>query len=285
MKCRFTDPLALHILYIRDLLMGWRKNPLRINAVQFIRPVGLGSTKPQLFRCDDGFDYVIKLGLFNRAKKALVNELIAYRLGKLLDLPLPKYRIVHVPKQLIDLTPISERFKISPGPAFGSRYIPHAIFPLTKEAISKCTNVKKAADMIVFDLWINNIDRRGSNLLIEGEKNYQMFLIDQGHSLYLPGWTIKDLQEKVTVFQNNWPRLYHLFIPYIDSDHPFDQALQRVTSLAKRKIEESVKDIPLEWKVSEKELELLAEGLEKRRFLIERKLLEFKGFFPQWNRT
>src|SRR5271154_1483751 len=96
-------------------------------AVQYLRPMR-GGSQPQLMRCSDGKDYVVKFQNNPQGLRILANELLAALLAKALGLPVAESAIVNVPACLISGS--DEMFMelarghtpYMPGLCFGSRY-------------------------------------------------------------------------------------------------------------------------------------------------------------------
>ena len=90
-------------------------------ASRYLGAMSAGFCLPQLFQCDDGKRYVVKFMSNPQGIRGLPNELIACRLGKLLDLPLVPGNVVYLTQKLIDLEPSLKKQGVQPGPHFGSQ--------------------------------------------------------------------------------------------------------------------------------------------------------------------
>ena len=255
-----------------------------ITAARYIRPMRTGFCRPQLFECDDGNQYVIKFMSNPQGIRILPNELIAYRLGKLLHLPVVEGKIIYIPEQLIVTTPDLSPFHLTPGPHFGSVFYPNAIHA-TNDSISKCANLCQVPLIIVFDYWINNNDRAGSsaNFIVTREDVWTLRLIDHGSCFYGAGWASDILRQNNCHIEAYWGEVYERFVPFIDGPRPFDEALALLESLSRTQIEEAVIDIPEEWEVSQDELHVLIEHLIQRQSHVREAIEQLKPYFLIWS--
>ncbi|WP_416149885.1 HipA family kinase [Salipaludibacillus sp. HK11] len=244
-------------------------NEVVLEAVSYIHRLGKGSSRPRphLFTCNDGQKYAVRLMIDNKSIRPLVNEFVAYRLAERLDLPVPKTSIVHVSDNLIQN---SSRFpkNIVPGNHFGSFYYIDTILP-TKKSIFRCRNVDKIADMLLFDIWINNRDRNLTNILVRKKKqDYQLILIDHDKVFNHRDWKgenlIKNMSENKLEYR--WGRNQKYFRNFINSKAAVKKSLRRIEALPKSEIAFIVNAIPKEWCVSSKERNTLVRFLELRKF-------------------
>ena len=104
------------------------------------------------------------------------NEFIAYQLAEKVGLPVPKTDFLKFGERLGTVS-----FMV-PGDANLWSVFPH------KNALEySLAEFGELGLLVVFDLWIYNIDRHQDNLMyskIAGEEKYRFFAIDHGHSLY-----------------------------------------------------------------------------------------------------
>jgi hypothetical protein len=256
-----------------------------VHAVRYIGPMRTGFCRPQLFECDDGKQYVIKFMSNPQGIRILPNELIAYRLGKLLHLPVVEGKIITIPERLINETPDLQPFQLKAGPHFGSEFYPNSMYA-TSRSIPKCTNLHHIPLMIAFDYWINNNDRAASsaNYVIKKGDNWTLHLIDHGSCFYGAGWTSKVLQQNNQHVQVYWGEVYERFVPFIDCPDPFSKALDLLVSLDRTQIAETVIGIPDEWEVSKAELDVLVEHLIQRQPHVPDAIEQIKPYFPIWSK-
>jgi hypothetical protein len=252
-------------------------------ANRYLGAMSAGFCLPQLFQCDDGNRYVVKFMSNPQGIRGLPNELIAYRLGKLLDLPIVRGRVVYLTQKLIDHEPSLKRQGVKPGPHFGSLFVPQVQAP-TEKAIAQCVNTEQAAGMIVFDHWVQNDDRDTGNVLVTRGAKPQFYMIDHESCFCGSGWYDEDLlqhRERVVPY---WAESYPRFVPYIDQrEHPFLAALERLEGLSRSLIEEATRDVPAEWGVEDEEWDLFVDYLDRRKRLVRGAVGKLKRHFPKWS--
>lgn len=237
-----------------------------IKAKKLIRPLN-GVSKPQLIRFSDGNAYAVKFQNNPQATRALVNEYIAARLAEELSLPVPPVRVVSVSHKFIKRNLLLRQQGFEPGVQFASLYIKKSStlkhFPTPPEK-HKIVNRRRLAGMVVFDLWLNNLDRQRKNLLLKSSPlGYKVMLIDHGNCF--PGafkWSTKTLK------RNKNPRLtqpVHSWAAAMLSRRHFTKYVQKIQDLPAEKIEEIIDSVPDEWNVSKEEKKQLYKFLKKRK--------------------
>jgi hypothetical protein len=242
-----------------------------------------GYCLPQLFECDDGRRYVVKLMSNPYGIRALPNELIAYRLGRVLDLPLAPGNVVEIRQSVIDNFPELSKMRVQPGPHFGSLFFENTQKPSLR-ALANCVNLEQSAGMIVFDQWIKNHDRSSGNLILTAGYRPRFYMIDHASCFCGSGWSLRRLQRNSDRVEPYWSGLYERFVPFIDGpENPLLPALERLESLDPSAIRETMRSIPAEWRVSQDEFDAMAEYLVRRKAKVSQAVLELKGHFPVWN--
>jgi hypothetical protein len=245
-----------------------------ITATKFLKEMSKGYCHPKLFECNDGKRYVVKLMSNPQGLRALPNELIACRLGKLLNLPIAPGRIVYLTNDLIKNNPELTQQRVQPGPHFGSIYIENAREP-SRRNIKKCVNLHQGVDMIVFDHWIQNDDRRIDNIILSPGDKSKFYMIDHEGCFCGSGWYDKALKRNRSVVKPYWSLIYKRFAPYIVLSYKtFDEPLKRLESLSFSNIRKAMDNIPLKWQLETKEINLLADYLEKRKWLVRSTILK-----------
>lgn len=154
--------------------------PECITAVEIIRQSHQGiSIKPFIVRGDDGVSYFVK-GLEKAGGPALISEVIAAELGKNLGLPIPEWRLMHVPSDLISFSAIPNVADLGGGVAFASRAVENA----SDFSISNInqTPIDLRRRLLLFDLWVRNGDRclseRGGNVNLILDSSGSLNVID-----------------------------------------------------------------------------------------------------------
>jgi hypothetical protein len=138
----------------------------RITAKEIIRQSHQGiSVQPFLVRADDNQTYFVK-GLSRALGSGLVSEAIAAELGAHLGLPIPPWRVMDIPQELIDFSVMDNVQDLSGGPAFASLQVENASDLLWASLNTLPVDLKRR--VLLFDWWILNGDRglgeRGGNV-------------------------------------------------------------------------------------------------------------------------
>jgi len=131
--------------------------PESITAVEIVRQSHQGySIKPFIVRANDGYSYFVK-GLEKSGGPALISEVLGAELGKHLELPIPPWRLMHVPEDLIGFSAMPNIGDLRGGVAFASRAVENASdFTLSK---IDTTPAELQRRVLLFDWWVRNEDR------------------------------------------------------------------------------------------------------------------------------
>jgi hypothetical protein len=258
---------------------------MTVYAIEYLKDVDEGEMYAQLFRCSDGNIYVVKVMSNPMGRRALFNELVSYRLGRLLNLSLAKGRIIVFTKKIFNNPKLLDEMGIHEGPHFGSLFIKNAN-SYTSDKLPFCKNIHMIPEMIVFDHWITNYDRRqeAQNILVVGKNPYELVLIDHADAFTGPDWTIKCLITRTNDTNIIWGSIYQEFVPFIDNNNPFGIALEKLEAITDEEIAAAFgKDLPVEWQVSKNEVKVLLHHLIVRKKKIRKIISGLKGYFPIWN--
>ena len=141
------------------------------------------------FRCrgEDKKWYWVKGSM--AGKRALCCEWLAGRLAQIIGLPIPEFRQVYVPREIIDFSLIADITELGYGIAFGSEDIGQVqefVFN-DKEKISETLRMQ----ILLFDWWVQNTDRtlgaRGGNPNLLWEvKTAKPWIIDHNMAFTTP---------------------------------------------------------------------------------------------------
>lgn len=246
---------------------------MTIRPVKHIRGMPRGSSRPQLILFSDGRPYIVKFKNNPvQGTRALVNEYVAGRLAQLLGLPVPSFKIVHIGKQFFKENPVLYRYRFRPGHQFASEYIPNCLKKIDKDSLSQLNivNRKHIAGIVVFDQWVNNIDRRRRNILLRplsGDRGYQLFMIDQGHSFsYFDYWShrrecrwtpaaLRFLPQKLK------SNAFYRWCKQQSRREDFDYYLNKIQQVSEQQIRQVIASIPKDWNVARVEREALYDYL------------------------
>ncbi|GEM_PF-684682 len=155
-----------------------------IQATRYLKPLREGGSLPAIVEADDGQLYVMKFVGAGQGAKALIAELVAGEIARLLGLRVPEIALIELDAAFGRNEPnpeIRDLLQASIGLNLAMRYLPNA---MTFNAMVSPFPEANLASMIVwFDAYITNVDRtpRNVNLLIWQDN---LWLIDHGAALY-----------------------------------------------------------------------------------------------------
>jgi hypothetical protein len=160
-------------------------SPRTVTATRYVTPLREGGSLPALVEADDDGLYVLKFRGAGQGPKALVAELVAGEIGRVLGLPVPEIVYVRLDPDLARAEPDSEIRQLveaSGGLNLGLDFLPGAL--AYDPAAGWAPEPALAADVVWFDALMTNVDRspRNPNLLVW---HGRLWLIDHGATLYL----------------------------------------------------------------------------------------------------
>ncbi|MCA0989993.1 HipA family kinase [Guptibacillus hwajinpoensis] len=237
-------------------------------AVEYIGALKRGETKPHLFKCDDGYIYVVKLVSNPVGKKILAHEHIANGLAKYLGLPVAEGESIFLSEDVIKQISENQISSTPPGPHFGCLYYKNAVRPTTERRIKKCTNLDQMAGIIVFDHWVRNRDRHSNyfNLIIdEGEEHNKIYMIDHAGCFFSSIRSSKRLKKTAGYMDVFWGDLYKEFKSYLKEKELFYYYISAIEQFPDNEIKAIVNSTPPEWESDPEELEALAAYLIQRK--------------------
>lgn len=156
----------------------------KVLATRYVTPLREGGSLPALVEADDDGLYVLKFRGAGQGPKALVAELVAGELARVLGLPVPEIVFAHVDPVLGRTEPdpeIQHLIRASEGLNLAMDFLPGS---LAFDASDVATIATELASLIVwFDAFVSNVDRtaRNTNMLLWHK---QVMLIDHGAALY-----------------------------------------------------------------------------------------------------
>jgi len=150
-----------------------------------VTPLREGGSLPGVMEADDDGLYVVKFRGAGQGPKALVAELVAGELGRVLGLLVPEIVFVEVDPRLGRAEPDGEVHELldrSPGRNLGLDFLPGAL--AFTPAAGPVPDPDLAAAIVWFDALVTNVDRtaRNTNLLVWHRR---LWLIDHGAALYV----------------------------------------------------------------------------------------------------
>lgn len=144
-------------------LGGWRARQGGVSLmdhqviVEVYGPASQGRSEAFHCRANDGHDYYVKGA--NSGRSSQIAEWICAHLGRRFGLPIPEATLLEMDAQLIDLSAQAKR--IGEGLVFGSRKVQAASW--FEPGWSSKVPDKLQQDILVFDCWVQNLDRTDSN--------------------------------------------------------------------------------------------------------------------------
>ena len=156
-------------------------------------PLREGGSLPAIIEADDDGLYVVKFRGAGQGPKALIAELLAGEIGRLLGLPVPEIVFVDLPSELARTEPDAEiqgLISASAGLNIGLDYLPGSV---SFDPLVFTPDSQLASAIVWFDAFVCNVDRtvRNVNMLIWHRR---LWLIDHGASLYFHhAWNCRDL--------------------------------------------------------------------------------------------
>jgi hypothetical protein len=249
-----------------------------IRATEYVTPLREGGSLPAIVAGDDDGTYVLKFRGAGQGAKALVAELIAGELARVLGLPVPEIVFAELDGRMAMTEPdqeIQDLLRASEGLNLALDYLPGSIMfdPLVPRSVEQ--KAELASAIVWFDALVTNVDRtpRNPNLLVwHGE----LWLIDHGASLYFHhAWGEDYLTRARGAFA---PIRDHVLLPWASALSAVDERL--VALLTPERIDAIVNEIPGSWLGDVEQFEavgqhraaygaFLRERLEHRRIWVE----------------
>jgi hypothetical protein len=216
-------------------------NVRTIKAMRYVMPLREGGSLPAIVEGDDDGLYVLKFRGAGQGVKALIAELVAGEIGRVLGLKVPEIVFVELDARLARTEPdpeIQELIKASAGRNMALDYLPGSIM---FDALIQEPDAALASQIVWFDAFTANVDRtpRNANLLLWHK---ELWLIDHGAALF---------------YQHNWEAFAgnaknpfrqvkdHILLPFAGEIEKADEAL--TARLTPEVLAEIVALVPDEW--------------------------------------
>src|SRR6476661_1896310 len=154
-----------------------------VNVTRYVTPLREGGSLPAIAEADDDFMYVVKFRGAGQGKKALIAELIAGEIARVLGLKVPEIVLANLDEAFGRTEPdeeIQDLLKASVGLNLALHYLSGAIM---FDPVITTVDVTLASKIVWFDSFVTNVDRtvRNTNMLMWHK---ELWLIDHGASLY-----------------------------------------------------------------------------------------------------
>jgi len=150
---------------------------------RYVTPLPEGGSLPAIVEAADDGLYVLKFRGAGQGPKALIAELLAGEIGRLLGLPVPEIVFAQLPVELARTEPdpeIQSLIQASAGLNIALDYLPGSA---TFDPLVFLPDAQLASAIVWLDAYVCNVDRtvRNVNMLIW---HRQLWLIDHGAALY-----------------------------------------------------------------------------------------------------
>ncbi|ALI97763.1 HipA family kinase [Rufibacter tibetensis] len=154
-----------------------------VNVVRYVTPLREGGSLPAIIEADDDFLYVLKFRGAGQGVKALIAELVAGELARVLGLRIPELVFANLDESFGRAEPdeeIQDLLQFSVGLNLGLHYLSRAI---TFDSLVTTVDARLASQIVWLDCLITNVDRtaRNTNMLMWHK---ELWLIDHGAAFY-----------------------------------------------------------------------------------------------------
>src|SRR5271165_5650871 len=163
-----------------------------ISASRYVTPLREGGSLPAIVEASDDGLYVLKFRGAGQGPKALIAELVAGEIGRLLGLKVPELVFMQLPPDLARTEPdaeIQSLIRASAGLNLALDYLPGSV---SFDPLVYRPEPTLASAIVWFDALVCNVDRtaRNVNMLMWHRR---LWLIDHGAALYFHhAWTQRD---------------------------------------------------------------------------------------------
>jgi hypothetical protein len=236
-------------------------------AVEHLGEVGVGITTPHFFRANDDNIYIVKLQNNRLGPKVLVSEFLAAKIGKIMGLCFPPSSIIMIPQEFLEKNQQPAIAGASAGLHFASRYLKNTEY-LDKNNLSRASNIKELAGIMLFDHMLHNLDRSGNKknlLLCREEEEFKIYAIDNSHLFKTGRWTVKTLEKLANNKKIYYRRNFGLLLKDCLTADDFLPYLENLKKLTDSAITDIINDLPVEWLADETERQALTQHIKIRR--------------------
>jgi hypothetical protein len=155
-----------------------------VDARRYVTPLREGGSLPAIVEGDDSGLYVLKFRGSGQGPRALIAELLAGEIGRVLGLDIPELVFMTLDAELARTEPDAEiqaLIKASTGLNIASDYLPGSI---TFDPAAWPVDAELASRIVWFDAFTTNVDRtaKNVNMLVWHKK---LRLIDHGAAFYI----------------------------------------------------------------------------------------------------
>ncbi len=212
-----------------------------VHATRYVTPLREGGSLPAIIEADDDGMYVLKFRGAGQGPKALIAEVIAGEIARLIGLPVPEIVLVELDGDMARTEPdeeIQDLIRASDGLNLALDYLPGSV---TFDPVVESPDETLASSIVWFDAFMTNVDRtpKNPNMLMWHKK---LWLIDHGACLYFHhAWNnhLQSSRDRFSVIKN------HVLLPFAGKlEAVADELREKVTRTA---VEAIVSMIPEGW--------------------------------------
>ena len=214
-----------------------------VTVTRYVTPLREGGSLPAIIEADDDGMYVVKFRGSGHGARALIAELIAGEIARVLGLPVPEIVFATIDPDLARTEPDPEIHALihdSAGVNLALDYLPGSV---NFDPVVHGVPPQLASRIVWFDALVTNVDRtaRNTNMLMWHRAPY---LIDHGSTLYFhhsPAWQTQAGRARAA-----FPAIRdHVLLRFATRLEEEDEAL--AGSLTRDVIDNVVALVPEEW--------------------------------------
>lgn len=246
-----------------------------ITDVEYLGSVGVGVTRPKVFRDQNGIKYIVKLQQNRLGPKVLVNELLAWQMGTKLELCFPPADLLYLP---------AGKWQ---GLHFACRLLSPVRY-LNQHNLGEAENIKQLAGVMLFDHLFFNLDRtlNRKNLLLCNEQNKKkIYAIDHSHLFKKGRWSAESLKRLAEQIRVNNYRIYGILLKRYLSTADFAVYASKMQLLSDQEIKAMIQNIPEQWLPKTTERNALNDYIIIRRDMTELIVRKICELIPDHNRS
>jgi len=210
-----------------------------------------GGSNPRFYEFDDGPTRLVKWHPSAHGVKACYNELVASRLGQLIDAPILRGGVVYVAKEIIPADHLTigakEGFHFGVYMMDGGNFVP-------TQHYAEIENTSQLPYAGVFLAWLAVGDQEGHNqylqqLEIGGIRTKRFKLVDMGFMFGSPGWT----KTSIATVHDQYKIPTHLAEKL--SFEKLKPAIGELQAIDNESIRQCFDDCPEEWDIPKEDRE------------------------------
>lgn len=154
-----------------------------LTATRYVAPLHEGGSLPAIVEADDDGLYVLKFRGAGQGPKALIAELVAGEIARVVGLPVPEIVFMELDPELARTEPdpeIQQLIRASAGLNIALDYLPGSVM---FDPVAVKPPAALASAIVWFDAFVTNVDRTPNNTnMLMWHKS--LHLIDHGAALY-----------------------------------------------------------------------------------------------------